>query len=372
MGKKFLPVAEPLLGKEELKYVSNCVKSGWVSSAGKYILDFEEKFAKFCGARYGIATSNGTTALHLNLAALDIGPSDEVIVPSLTFIATANVVKYCGAKPVFVDSESETWNIDTEKIKEKITDRTKAIMPVHLYGHPADMDPIMEIAKERNLVVIEDAAEAHGAEYKGRKVGSIGDYACFSFYGNKIITTGEGGMILTNNNEQVVEKARILRSHGMSRERFYWHPYIGFNYRMTNLQAALGLAQMKSINKFIKMKRKNAKFYAKLLGEIPGITLQKEMSWAKSVNWMQAILIEDDFGVGRDKLIEELKKRQIDSRPVFYPIHKQPGYEKDYPERMPVAEEVSRKGIILPSATGLGKADIERVADALEKIRKRG
>ncbi|HIJ99104.1 TPA: DegT/DnrJ/EryC1/StrS family aminotransferase [archaeon] len=369
MAKKFLPIAEPIFGKEELSYVSDCVKSGWVSSKGKYITEFEKSFSRFVDTKYGVATSNGTTALHLVLATLGIKPGDEVIVPSLTFIATANVVKYCGAKAVFVDSESETWNIDTEKIESAITEKTKAIIPVHLYGHPADMDPILEIAKRKNLIVIEDAAEAHGAEYKGKKVGGIGDYNCFSFYGNKIITTGEGGMVTTNDDE-FVEKAKTLRSHGMSAEKWYWHPYLGYNYRMTNLQAALGLAQMKKIKKFIGMKRKNAELYKKLLSEVDGITLQVEKSWAKSVYWMFGVLIEDEFGLDRDDLIQKLKKENMETRPFFYPVHTQPEYSRERIQ-LKVAEEVARKGIVLPSALSMGKADIQRVVETLEKIKRK-
>ena len=362
-NKKFLPMAAPSLGKEELKYVSDCVKSGWVSSKGKYIVDFENSFAKFCGTKYGIATSNGTTAIHLVLAALGIKPGDEVIVPTLTFIATANVVKYCGAK-------AETWNMDVDKVEEKITENTKAIIPVHLYGHPVDMDPLMEIAKKHNLTVIEDAAEAHGAEYKGKKGGSIGDINCFSFYGNKTITTGEGGMITTDD-KNFVDKARILRSHGMSTEKWYWHPYLGYNYRMTNIQAALGLGQMKKIKKFVEVKRKVGLLYKKLLSEVDGITRQAEKSWAKSSYWMNGVLIEDSFGVGRDELMGLLKKENIDSRPFFYPIHTQPEYAKENSESFPLAEEIARKGLVLPSGMDLSKADVQRVVDALRKIGKK-
>jgi len=345
-----IPVAEPSLGEEELKNVMEAVKSGWISSKGEFIEKFEKKFAKYCGVKYGIATSSGTTALHLALTALGIKKGDEVIVPDLTFIATANAITYCGARPVFVDSHPEYWCIDPEKIEEKITPRTRAIIPVHLYGHPCDMDTIMDIAKKYGLFVIEDAAEAHGAEYKGRKVGSFGDISCFSFYGNKIITTGEGGMCLTNN-EKLAEKMRILRDHGMNPNKRYWHDVIGFNYRMTNIQAAVGVAQLKKLDKFIKKKRQIAMWYEeglKELAEKEMITLHPEMKWAKCVYWMYSILIEDKFGMKRDELMKKIEEKGIETRPFFYPIHEMPPYFNK--ERFPVAEEVSKRGINLPSS----------------------
>ncbi|MDP3789898.1 MAG: DegT/DnrJ/EryC1/StrS family aminotransferase, partial [Candidatus Omnitrophota bacterium] len=237
-----IPVSEPLLKGNELKYLTKCIKSNWISSAGNYVERFEKKFSRCCEAGYGIACTSGTTALHLALTGFGIGRGDEVIIPTFTMIATANAVSYTGAKPVLVDSEPRTWNIDPAKIEEKITRRTKAIIAVHTYGHPAEMDRIRAIAKRYRLFVIEDAAEAHGAEYKGKRAGSIGDAACFSFYANKIITTGEGGMITTNN-KKFAEFTGNLRDHAFSKERHFWHKYLGYNYRMTNLQAAVGLAQ---------------------------------------------------------------------------------------------------------------------------------
>ena len=242
----YFPVAEPRFGDAELRYVSECVLTGWVSSAGKFVKKFEDLFAAFCGTKFAVTTTNGTTALHLSMLALGIGPGDEVIVPSLTFISTANAVTFTGAKPVFIDSEPYTWNIDPVGIEKAITSRTKAIIPVHLYGHPADMDPILEIANKYGLAVVEDAAEAHGALYKDKKVGSLGKIGMFSFFGNKIITTGEGGMIVTDD-QKLAEKLRILRDHGMDPNKKYWHDRLGFNYRMTNLQAAIGVAQVKKL-----------------------------------------------------------------------------------------------------------------------------
>jgi len=360
-----IPVAEPCLGEEELKNVIEAVKSGWISSKGKFIEEFEEKFVRYCGRKYGVATSNGTVALHLALKALGIGKDDEVIVPTLTFVATANAVTYCNAKPVFVDSHPEYWCINPDKIEEKITPRTKAIIPVHLYGHPCDMDLIMKIAEDHNLYVLEDAAEAHGAEYKGEKIGSFGDISCFSFYGNKIITTGEGGMCLTNN-EELAEKMRILRDHGMNPNRRYWYDEIGFNYRMTNLQAAVGVAQLEKLDEFIEKKRKIAKMYEEGLNELEEknlIILHREMKWAKSVYWMYSILIEDSFGMNRDILMKELERKRIDTRPFFYPMHVLPPYQNN--ERFPIAEEISRKGINLPSGVGLKEEEIRKIVESL-------
>jgi len=359
-----LPVAEPEIGERELQYVTECITSGWISSTGKFVTEFEERFACFCGTKYAIATANGTVALHLALAVLGIGPGDEVIVPTLSFIATANAVTYTGAKPVFVDSESTTWNIDPSKIEAAITPRTKVIMPVHLYGHPADMDAIKAIAEKHRLHVIEDAAEAHGALYRGVKVGGIGDMGCFSFFGNKIITTGEGGMIVTNSDE-FNRKARILRDHGMNPEKKYWHEVIGFNYRLTNLQAAIGVAQMEKVEKVIARKREMAERYQSLLQGLSGITFPSEASWAKSVFWMCAVLVEKDYGMSRDELIKVLKENGIDTRPVFYPIHTMPPYYEG--KVYPVAEEISAKGVCLPSGTGMTDEEIERVASLIKK-----
>jgi perosamine synthetase len=364
--QNFIPVAEPCLDGNELAYVVDCVQSGWVSSLGTYIQRFEEEFAAFCGTSYAVATSNGTTALHLALAVLGIGPGDEVIVPTLSFVATANAVAYTGAKPVFVDSEPYTWNINPELIRKKITPRTKAIIPVHLYGHPADMKPILEIAAQGDghseLFVIEDAAEAHGALYNGRRVGSLGCLNAFSFYGNKIITTGEGGM-LTTSDESLAQSARFLRDHAMSPEKRYWHPQIGYNYRLTNIQAALGLAQIESINRFMQRKRQIAQTYNTLLAGIPGIILPPEADWATSVYWMYSILITEDYPLSRDELRAYLSEQGIDSRPFFYPIHTMPPY--DAGERHPVAEKLSQQGINLPSSVKLTDDDLHRIADAI-------
>jgi perosamine synthetase len=364
-----IPVCEPKLGTKELEYVIDCIKTNWISSKGKYISEFEEKFSKYCGAKYGIATSSGTTALHLALASLGIKAGDEVIIPTFTMIATANSVTYTGAKSVLVDSEPQTWNIDPNKIEEKITPRTKAIMVMHTYGHPCDMDPILEIAEKHDLWVIEDAAEAHGAEYKGKKAGSLGDIACFSFYANKIITTGEGGMVVTSD-EKIAEMARLLRDQAFEEKRFL-HRYVGFNYRITNLQAAIGVAQMELIDESVKTRRRNAELYNSLLKEVEGVTLPPEATWAKNVYWMYTVLIEDSFGMSRDDLMNFLKENGVDTRSAFYPIHIQPVYAEQFKgERFPVAEELSRKGLNLPSGNTLTKEQIEYIVKVIASARR--
>ncbi|MFC1729977.1 DegT/DnrJ/EryC1/StrS family aminotransferase [candidate division KSB1 bacterium] len=365
--QKMIPVAEPLLGNEELENLKECITSGWISSHGKFIKEFEDKFSKFCNVKYSVSVCNGNAALHLALAALGIGKGDEVIVPDITFISTANAVVYTGAKPVFVDIEKRTWNIDPEKIKEKITGKTKAVIPVHLYGHPCDMGRIMKIAKEHNLFVVEDCAEAHGAEYKGKKVGSFGDIGCFSFFGNKIITTGEGGMCTTDSKE-LRDKMDILKNYGNSPDRKYDYKVIGFNYRMTNMQAAVGVAQIKKIDEIIDKKRENASIYNKLLKDVKGITLPAEEDYAKNVYWMYTMLVEDDFGITRDELASLLSKKGIETRPIFPPISSFEIYKTD--DRFPIAEEVARKGLNLPSSAKLTEKDIKFIVDAIKDCKK--
>jgi len=363
-----IPIAEPSLGEEELRNVVEAVKTNWISSKGKFIPEFEKSFANYCDVKYGIATSNGTTALHLALAALGIRSGNEVLVPSLTFISTANVVGFCGATPIFVDSHPDYWCTDPSKLEENITEKTKAIMPVHLYGHPCDMDPIFEIAKEHNLFVIEDAAEAHGAEYKGKKIGGFGDVSCFSFYGNKIITTGEGGMCVTDN-EELAEKMKVLRDHGEDPKKRYWHKWVGFNYRMTNLQAAVGVAQVKRLEEFIQKKRKIVEWYndaLRPLSEKGLIRLHPEMPWAKSTYWMYSILVENDFPISRDELIKKLEENGIETRPFFPPIQAQQPYIS-HTEKTPIAVELSLKGINLPSSVNLTKQDIEFITKKIKE-----
>lgn len=366
--KIHIPIAEPFFNEDELDNVIECVLSGWISSAGKYIPEFEERFAEYCNTKYGIATSSGTTALHLALLGLGIGPGDEVIVPNFTFIATANAVTYTGAKAIFADIEKDTWNINPQKIESLITKKTKAIMPVHIFGHPCDMDAIMKLAKKHNLFVVEDAAQAHGAEYKGRKVGGIGNIGCFSFYGNKIITTGEGGMVVTND-KAIADKVKILRDHGMDPNHKYSHPYLGYNYRITNMQAGIGVAQMKKIEKIIQRKREIASLYNSGLKNIHGITLPPQKKWAKNVYWLYSILInEKEIKISRDELINKLSLKKIDARPFFVALNKQIIYLRD--ESLPISEEISKFGLSLPSSVNITNETIKHVIDSVKEIVK--
>jgi perosamine synthetase len=361
-----LPVYQPLIGEEELANVVAAIRSGWISSLGGFIPEFERRFAAFCGSREAIAVSSGTAALHLSLVAIGVGAGDEVLVPSLTFIATANAVRYCGATPVFVDSDRATWCMAPGVLDALITPRTRAIVPVHLYGHPCDMDPILEVARRRGLAVVEDAAEAHGAEYRGRRVGTFGTIGCFSFYGNKIITTGEGGMCVTDD-PLLAQCLRRLRDHGMDPKRHYWHDLIGYNYRMTNLQAAIGVAQVKKASSFIERKRRLAGWYAELLNPLAAagrIRLQPEATWAKSVFWMYSVLLADGR-VSRDQVVARLGDRGVDTRPFFRPVHLLPPYDRR--ECLPVAEELGAHGLNLPSGLGLERKHVMRVARALSE-----
>lgn len=357
-----LPLAKPFINGQEERYVKKALMSGWISSRGEFIDKFESSFAKYCGAKYGISVSNGTVGLHLALKALGVGDGDEVIVPSLTFVATANAVVYCGAKPVFIDINENDWCIDPEKIEENISNRTKAIIAVHLYGHPADMRAILSIAKRHKLSVIEDAAEAHGADIKGKKVGSFGDIAVFSFFGNKIITTGEGGMLVTNN-KKLHEKATLLKNHGMDQKKKYWHPVIGFNYRMTNLQAAVGLAQVEKLGRILREKERIFKTYNKLFLGFKEVILAPKKKGVGDVCWLYSILIKNPRK--RDGLIKHLSKKGIESRPFFYPIEEMPPYKKR--KICPVSLKISRMGINIPSATDMSNKDIERVVCEVKK-----
>lgn len=368
-----IPVCVPLLGEKELEYVANCIKTNWISSKGKYVEDFERRFANYCNCKYGVTTTSGTTALHLALASLSIKKADEVIVPAFTMISSVFPIVYCGGKPVLVDAEPETWNMDVTQIEKKITDKTKAIIPVHIYGHPCDMDPIVKIADETDLYIVEDAAEAHGAEYKGKTSGGIGDIGCFSFYANKIITCGEGGMIVTKN-EEIAERAKKLRDLSFSQEkRIYLHSEVGYNYRMTNIQAAIGLAQLERIEELVKMRRRNARLYNDLLRDTAGIRLPVEKEWAKNVYWMYSIFIDPEFGMSRDKLMKKLEEKGIETRPFFIPMHMQPVFKNIglfTKERYPISEELSRKGLYLPSSSGLEEEQIKYICDAIKEIGK--
>jgi len=353
-----IPLTEPDIGNDELENVVKAVKSGWVSSKGQFIEEFEKGFCAYVGAKHGITTCNGTTALHLALSALGIGKGDTVLVPSLTFIASANAVTYTGAKPVLVDSHPEYWCMDPSKIEKAIDHRTKAVLIVHLYGHPCDMDELTKIAEDKSLIIVEDCAEALGAEYNGKRVGTSGTVSCFSFYGNKIITTGEGGMCLTDDDE-LAEKMKMLRDHGMNPQKKYWHDVVGFNYRMTNLQAALGVAQLKKIDFLVQKKREIASTYKGFFKKLD-VATAPEMPWAKSVYWLYSILVERSL---RDKIIKHLYDKNIETRPFFHPLHTLPPYKTG--TSLPIAEDLSARGINLPTGTKLTVREMERVADVL-------
>jgi perosamine synthetase len=367
---RIIPVCEPTLNGNEAEYVLDCIESNWISSAGKYIPRFEEAFAEACGTRYGVACVNGTVALHLALATLGIGPGDEVILPTFTMIATINAVTYTGATPVLVDSEPVTWNMDLNQVADKITPRTRIVIPVHTYGHPVDMDPLLELAERHGFYIIEDAAEAHGAEYKGRRAGSLGHAGCFSFYANKVITTGEGGMITTDDPD-IARLASHLRDHAFSDERHFWHKYLGFNYRMTNLQAAVGLAQTEQMESFVRARRANAARYTAALQSIPGIVTPPEAGWAKSVFWMYSILVEDEFGMTRDQLRAYLAEHGIETRTFFIPMHLQPIYYQAFKgQRYPVSEMLCQRGFYLPSASSLTPREIDYITEMVRQAHK--
>jgi perosamine synthetase len=364
---KRIPVSVPDLSGNEKKYVMDCLDSGWISSIGKYVNEFENRFAAYIGSPYAVCCSNGTVALHLALLALDVGPGDEVIMPTLTYIATANAVKYCSASPVFVDSEPGTWNIDPALIAAKITPRTKGIIVVHLYGHPVDMDPVKDIARAHNLWIIEDAAEAHGALYKNRMVGTLGDIATFSFYGNKVITTGEGGMVVTNNNA-LAQKMRSLKGQGMDPQKRYWFPIIGYNYRMTNVQAAIGLAQLENISRYLEKRRQIAQLYNRYLGDLDRfLDLAEEKTWARHSYWMFSILLKETSHISRDRLAEILAEKGIETRPIFYPMHVMPPY-KQPGDDFPVSTDIASRGLNLPTHSLLTEEDIQYIARNLRDI----
>ena len=368
-----IPVNEPRIAKNALKYVSDCIKTGWISSSGSYLKEFEEKFAARFGVKHAITTTNGTASLHLAIAALNIGKGMEVILPAHTMMSSATAIVYTGAIPVLVDVERDSWNMDVTQIEKKITKKTKAMMPVHIYGLPVDMDPVIKLAKQYNLAIVEDAAESTGATYKNRLTGTLGDFGCFSFYANKIITTGEGGIVLTNDDE-LAAHARLLKDMAHSPKQRFLHEEIGFNYRMTNMQAALGLAQLEELDKYLKIKLWMAGMYNKLLSGLEGITLPVEKPCAKNVYWMYGILIEDSFGISREQFMVELLDRGVDSRTFFVPMNKQPALLKMglfKRERYPIADEIGEKGLYIPSGLAITKAQIEKVCEAIIVVHKK-
>lgn len=358
-----IPVTEPALNGNELTYVTDCILSGWVSFRGAYVKRFEEALAAWCGVRYGIATSSGTNALHLALLALGIGPGDEVIVPALSYVASANAVTYTGARPVFVDAEPFTWNLDLDRLTSLITPRTKAVIPVHLCGHPVEMTILMNLACQHNLWVIEDACEAHGATCNGCRVGGLGHIGCFSFYGNKLITTGEGGMLITDC-EDIATKARFLCNQATA-GKDYWHPQIGYSYRMTNLQAAVGLAQLERAEQFITARQRIAHLYDDLLTNIPGLGLYVEPHWGASMGWLYSLLIEAEFGMSRDDLIAYLASQGVESKPFFKPLPFLPAYHDG--QSYPVAQHLSQCGLSLPTSSKLSPEQVEYITHVIRQ-----
>lgn len=370
----FIPVAEPVIGEKEIEYVIDALKSGWVSSLGVYIEKFEKAFADYLGVDYAISVGNGTEGLHLAFHALGIGVGDEVIVPDLTFVATAHSVIQTGAEPVFVDIDPNSFCIDSSILEDAISEKTKAIAPVHLYGQPANMSEIQMIAKKHDLFIIEDAAEAHGAEFCGKKVGSFGDVGVFSFYGNKLITTGEGGMVVTNDSN-LASRLRFLKDHGMSPKRRYYHSELAFNYRMTNIQAALGLAQLEQIDLFIEKKQQILDWYREDLVDLSNISFNPGLSLSKSVNWLTCLLLQDDFPISREILGKELRSKGIDWRPFFIPMHELPHLSKykrfgDNVRNCTISSKISSQGMNLPSGCNLTRSSISYVTDCIKEIYK--
>lgn len=363
MSHRFIHLAEPDLTGNEKKYLQDCLETGWISGSGNYVEAFENGFAEFCGAAYGVAIVNGTAALHIALLALGIEPGDEVIVPDLTYIASANAVTYCGARPVFADVDPATWTLNPTDVARKLSPRTRAIMPVHLYGHPVDMDPILELAQAHNLYIVEDAAEAHGAEYKGRRTGTLGDVGVFSFYGNKIITTGEGGMLVTNDSS-LASKARLLKGQGMDPQHRYWFPIIGYNYRMTNMQAAIGLAQLERIEWFIERRREVARWYDAAFSSLP-VLKPIEETWAKNSYWLYSICVNKE--IDRDLLMNHLLERGVETRPFFYPMHDMPPYREAIHGALPVSSRLAAQGLSLPSSANLTQEDVAYIAQVLQE-----
>ena len=368
----FIPVCEPLLGGRELEYVTDAVRTGWISSSGSYVTRFEEAFAEYCGVRHAVAVCNGTVAIHLALAALGIGRGDEVIIPSFTMIATAFAVCYTGAVPVFVDADRGTWNIDVTKIEEKITPRTKAIIPVHIFGNPCDMDAMERTAKKHGLHIVEDAAEAHGAEFGGRKAGSFSDIAAFSFFANKNLTTGEGGMVVMDSDEHY-GRCRYFKNmcFPVDAPRVYSHDDIGFNYRMSNLHAAIGLAQVEKADEYRGMRVRNAGLYRKYLSGCRGIIFQEDQPGGLSVHWMNAIVVDPvEYGHTKDELIARLKESGIDTRLLFVGMQRQKSlrdYGCDCSGEYPVTDWLSANGFYLPSASGLTEGQIERICGVIRE-----
>jgi perosamine synthetase len=366
-----IPVAQPAIDARDVEAVSAAVASGWISGRGLLVKAFEDEFGAWLNVRNVISCSSGTSALHLALASIGVKAGDEVIIPAFSMGAIAFAVRYTGARIVLADSELSTWNIDPEQVEKRITSKTKAIIAMHTYGHPAHLDPIVRLCRDRGILLIEDAAEAHGAEYRGKRVGTIGDIGCFSFFANKIITTGEGGAMVTSDG-RIADAAKSLRDMAFSQDlsRKFLHEQIGFNYRLTNMQAALGSAQLKRIEEFIAKRRKNAALYNSLLSKVDGIITPPEANWAKNVYWMYSILVAPNYGLTRDELMSSLSLRGIETRPFFVPIHQQPVFAEDHVnEDYPSAVRLSQCGLNLPSGNTMTEEQVEFVASTIGSLK---
>lgn len=360
-----IPIYAPSLTGNEKKYVNECIDSSWISSKGKFVSSFESKFAEYVGVQYATAVSNGTVALHLALLALGIGPGDEVIVPTLTYIASVNAIVYTGATPVFVDSLDATWQIDPADVKKKITPRTKAIMAVHLYGHSCDMAALQQITKENELFLIEDCAEAIGSLFEGKHVGTFGHISTFSFFGNKTITTGEGGMVVTND-ETLLDRANHFKGQGLAKHRQYWHDVVGYNYRMTNICAAIGLAQLEQIDKFVTRKQEIAKIYTEGIKDNSALLYHKPAENVYHSYWMYSILVKNS--AHRELLRDHLAAAGIETRPLFYPVHTMPMFAHEFQQHS-IAENLGRRGINLPSFPGLSNENVHYILEQINNFK---
>jgi perosamine synthetase len=371
MVMQFIPVNMPLLDGNEKKYLAECIDSGWISSEGPFVSRLEEEFTRRVERKYGIAVCNGSAALDLAIAALELGPGDEVILPTFTIISCAAALVRAGVRPVVVDSDPMTWNMDVNKIEEKISSKTKGIMVVHIYGLPVDMDPVLSIAEKYDLKVIEDAAEAHGLNYKNKPCGSFGDLSTFSFYPNKLITTGEGGMVLTDN-EEISESCRSLRNLCFQKDRRFKHRRMGWNFRMSNIQAAIGVAQLERLDLFVEKKKNIGKRYTELLKDIPNLQLPlAQTSYAENIYWVYGMMIKDNTVLDAELLAKKLNMLNIGTRPFFWPIHQQPVLRDMglfHQESCPVAENLAKNGLYVPSGLPLTEDQLQIVADRVRRV----
>jgi perosamine synthetase len=372
MQDDFIPVSAPSLLGNEKTYVNECLDTTWISSIGRFIEEFERRFAEYCGVEHAVSCVNGTVALHLALLGIGVGPGDEVLVPSLTYVASANAVRYCGAEPVFVDSDRRTWNLDPDDVRRKITPRTRAVMAVHLYGKPAAIGEIREIAHAAGIRVVEDAAEAIGAAWHGRLVGGLSDVAAFSFFGNKVITCGEGGMVLSSDGDRA-RTIRQLKGQGQAFDRRYWFPIVGYNYRMTNIQAALGLAQLEKVGVYLAARDEIERWYVQELEGHPDVILRAREADERSVCWLFSAVLPHHAGEARDEVMARMHRRGVDTRPFFYPCHTLPPYQGGRPADCPQAEWLGARGLSLPTWVGMTREHVRRVSatlvEAMEHVR---